>query len=164
MKKAQLKIQQMIFMLLAVVLFLIIAGLFYLSIRVQSIRERAYDLEAQEAVSAAMRLADSPEFTCGKAGCVDADKLIVILERPEYSGFWPVDAIKIVKVFPSYEKEIICDKNNYPDCNVFNVWGTGEDVVYVSSFVSLCRKEEKNSFPYDKCELGKILIGVKEVV
>ena len=79
MKKAQLKIQQMIFMLLAVVLFLIIAGLFYLSIRVQSIRERAYDLEAQEAVSAAMRLADSPEFTCGKAGCVDADKLIVIL-------------------------------------------------------------------------------------
>ena len=160
MKKAQMKIQQMSFMLLAVVLFFVIVGLFYLSIRVQGVKESAEDLQKQAAVSIAGELANSPEFTCGKPFlCVDADKLIVMLNRPEYAGFWPVDGIKVVRVFP-LKNMTECNKNNYPECDVFSVVDTGKsNIVYFSTFVSVCRKDEKNGFAYDKCELGRLMIG-----
>lgn len=158
-KKAQLKIQEMSFMLLAVVLFFILAGLFYLSIQYRDIHKKAVYFEKEKSKSSVRKLAETAEFTCGKPLCVDADKLMAMRNRAAYNEFWPVKSIEVRKVFPSSE-EIICNKNNYPNCSIFEVYDSKiENIEKVSSFVALCRKEIENNYVYDKCELGKMVIG-----
>ena len=79
--------------------------------------------------------------------------------RAAYAGFWPVTRLSVRKI--AQEEEIECKKDNYPDCNFFNIYEEEGDVETVSTFVSLCRKEkdEKTGYWYEKCELGRIIAG-----
>lgn len=158
MKKAQFRIQEMSFILLAIVLFFIIAGLFFLAVYYRNLKNAATSSVEEEAILIAQILANYPEFSCGSL-CVDADKLIVMQERKEYIDFWPVETIEVRKIYPS-EDWIECTEENYPNCNIFKIHDSkNQNIRKVSSFVSLCRKERENEITYDKCELAKILIG-----
>ena len=77
-KKAQMKIQQMAFMLLAVTVFFIMAGLFIITIMFSGLRENAELLEERNALLLASKVADSSEFSCRsdfeiKGNCIDMD-------------------------------------------------------------------------------------------
>ena len=156
MKKAQFKIQEMSFLLLAIVLFFIISGLFILAVYYRNLKNKASNLNEKEAVLIAQILANYPEFSCGSL-CIDADKLIVMQNKRAYENFWPVETIEVRKVYPPGNKK--CNLENYPDCNIFKIYDSGKQVRKVASFVSLCRKDRINEITYDKCELAKILIG-----
>ena len=158
----QMKIQQMAFMLIAVTLFLVMAGMFILVIRFSSLKDTAALLEERNALLLVSKIADSPEFSCGnvfgkpRSNCIDTDKVMALTGRlQDYSGFWGVDGIKISKVYPA-ETGAECTLGNYPECGKITLVvpenGTG-----VSNFVSLCRKEQ-NELPYDKCEIGRIIV------
>jgi len=162
-KKAQLKIQEMSFMLVAVVILFVLAGLFFVNIKYRELHKAAVEAEKEKAISTVIKIADTPEFMCSssKSGCIDTDKLIVMQERQAYKGFWPVTSLSVRKIYPSNdsELEIKCTKNNYPNCNIFKIYG--EEKETISTFVSLCRNEKdtETGLMYEKCELGKVLAG-----
>ena len=165
MKKGQIKIQQMAFMLIAVTLLFAFVGLFVISMRTSGIRERANLLAEENAVLLVGKLANSPEFSCGelfegRSNCIDADKAMVLKDARVYDGFWEVNEIKIKKIYPSLNGEVECTESNYPDCNVIEIYSDdSENRNYRSNFVSLCRKELVEEEIKDKCEIAKLMVS-----
>ena len=154
-KKAQLKIQEMSFMLLAVIVFFILALLFFMMIKYRGLYAAAGALEKEKTISTLSKLADTPEFTCGRPFCIDSDKLMVMNNREAYDGFFPLGSLSVRRL--NGTEEIECNEDNYPDCNFFRVYDKKEgNIEIVSTFVSLCRKEQEGGYWYDKCELGEI--------
>lgn len=163
--KGQLKIQQMIFMIVAVVLLFVLVGLFFLSISLNKIQKEAINLAEKNSLMLVSRLANSPEFACGnafgsnKADCIDFDKVMILKENlAQYSDFWGVAKIEIKKVYPYGNNS--CNKGNYPDCGYLKILDKNvKTLPYSSSFVSLCRKELSPLGTYDKCELARLMVS-----
>ena len=182
-KRAQMKIQQMAFMLIAVTLFFALVGLFILVVLFSGLKQSATLLEEQGALLLVSRLANSPEFSCGNSfgtsrlNCIDLDKTMALKDEIKpYSdvGFWGVSGIEIVKIYPS-EGDLLCTSENYPNCRKIEIvkanTGTG-----VSNFVALCRKERKSIETYDEsgnllttysnivdaCEVAKVIVTYKD--
>lgn len=161
MVKGQLKINQMSFMLLAVMIFFALAGLFLISFYFSSFKENVSELNKEEAISLAERLTGNTEFSCGKDYCLSTDKLMALKGMSYYSDFWGVKGIEVWKI-GNRSRE--CTLENYPDCEVYTIITSNEsNLIYQSVFVSLCRKESENENVYDKCELGKLLVAYEEV-
>lgn len=157
MKKAQFKIQQTSFMLIAVVLFLILIFLFWISIKYRNLHSEASSLEEDKAVLMAEFISGMTEFSCtDKQYCIDTDKLIVLKDITSYKDFWPANYIKIRKIYPE-SKDIECTLTNYPDCNTYTIKSGGNSSV--GSFVALCRHEKIDDYARLVCELGRISIG-----
>ncbi len=163
-KKAQLKIQQMAFMLIAVTLFFVLVGLFVLSIKLTGLRESATALEEKNSMLLVTKLANSPEFSCGfafdetKLACIDADKVMMLKESiSKYENFWQVENIEIRKIYPA--GNIVCTTGNYPDCNIIRLRPEKVSGFDLSNFVSLCRKDAEDGEIYNKCELAKIMVS-----
>lgn len=161
-KKAQLKIQQMAFMLMAITLFFVLVGMFVLVISTSNLRESALALEEENAMLLVSKLANSPEFSCGKAfgtsrtNCIDADKVMMLKENAtKYQNFWGVSNIEIRKLgFGT----TICNLGNYPNCDIIRIYSENISSEY-SNFVSLCWKELFEGEVYDKCEIAKLMAG-----
>ena len=161
--KAQMKIQQTAFMLIAVTIFLVLAAMFVLIIKFSGLKESASLLEEEEAMLLVTKLANSPEFSCGKSfgtgktNCVDFDKVFALKDSIEnYKNFWGVSGIELRKVYP--EDETICTGENYPNCGyleILEATGTAQ-----SNFVTICRKEssEESGINYNECEVGRLLV------
>jgi len=176
-RKGQLKIQQMAFMLMAVTLFFVLVGIFILTFYLSSLKGSATELEEENAMLLVTKIANSPEFSCGEAfggekiDCIDADKVMMLKQNIEsyekVSGnreetFWGVGTnIEIRKIYPKEDSEIICSRNNYPDCNVIKIGSEAISAEY-SNFVLLCRKDSYESEVYDKCELAKVMVSYKD--
>jgi len=163
-----MKIQQMAFMLVAVTLLFVLVGIFFLVFSLSGLKEDATALEEKNAKLLVSKLANSPEFSCGrvygnKVNCVDADKIMILKDKSgRYSGFWGVADIQIRKI--QEESEIVCTNSNYPNCNLINLNLNQDADFSVSNFVSLCRKDVSEGEVYDKCELAKLIVsyGSKE--
>ncbi len=152
----------MAFMLMAITLFFVLAGMFALVISTSNLRETALALEEKNAMLLVSKLANSPEFSCGesfgsgKINCIDADKVMMLKENiAKYSKFWGVSNIEIRK--PG-ENQIICNLGNYPNCEIIKLRATNITSEY-SNFVSLCWKDNFEGKIYDKCEVAKLMVG-----
>jgi len=170
MKKAQLKIQQMAFMLIAVTLFFVLVGMLVLVFSFSGLKQTATMLKEENAMLLTTKLANSPEFSCGeslgnlKTNCIDADKFMMLAERKnKYLGFWGkgISNIEVRKIYPK-EEEKICSQINYPNCNVIKLYSKDIGGYSILNFVSLCRKESFEGEVYNKCELAKLLISYEE--
>lgn len=170
-KRAQLKIQQMAFMLIAVTLFFVMVGMFILVFKYSGMKDEANRLREENALLLVSKVANSPEFSCGassgtqKTYCIDADKVMALKKNINlYKDFWGKDTnIVIRRIYPSSTKDVACELSNYPACNLINVLGqniSGEH----SNFISLCRKENLNGEVVEKCELAKIMVSYKSIV
>ncbi|MBU1252643.1 MAG: hypothetical protein KJ905_03625 [Nanoarchaeota archaeon] len=166
-KIGQMKIQQMAFMLIAVTLFFVFVGMFFLTFVFSDIKKSANLIEEKNALFLVSKLANSPEFSCGnsfdgfKANCIDSDKVMVLKgHETTYLGFWGVEKISVRKIYPS-GNSVECSLGNYPNCNEIIILGTfGEDVsgVGVSNFVALCRKDNIEGIIDNKCEMAKVIV------
>ena len=168
--KGQMKIQQTAFMLLAITIFFVLVGLFVLMFRMGSMKDTAKSLEENNAVLLVSRLANSPEFSCGRAfgtektDCIDADKVMALKENINaYEGFWGVSNIEIQKIYPISEEDIECNSLTYPNCNIIQIKEGVLTGYGVSNFVSLCRKELIGDSVYNKCELAELLVSYEPV-
>ena len=168
-KKAQLKIQQMAFMLMAITLFFVLVGIFVIVVRFSGLKEAATALEEKNAMLLVTKLANSPEFACGEAfgsiriNCVDADKAMMLKANiGKYSNFWGVSNIEIRKIYPKTDTEIICNLGNYPNCNIIRLRSKEIAGYDLSNFVSLCRKDSFGGEVYDKCELAKLMVSYEK--
>lgn len=164
-RKAQMKIQQMSFLLVAVFLFFALLGMILLSAYSKQIKKDALDLQEQNAQLLVSKIANSPEFSCGLAygsdkqtNCIDADKIMILKENIiKYKDFWGLSNIEIIKLYPtSINRE--CTLQNYPNCRSINLMGNSTSSGDASNFVSLCRKERYNGEIINKCELAKLIV------
>lgn len=164
-KRGQMKIQQMIFMILTVFILFVLVGLFFLSISLSNLKKTATNLQETNAMLLVSNLANSPELSCGNAfgssltSCVDFDKAMALQSNPDYSDFWGVAKIEIRKIYPE-EGDIACDTSNYPNCSI--IWVLDNNISStpaVSNFVSLCRIETDQKIVYTKCELALLLVS-----
>ena len=164
--KAQMKIQQMAFMLIAIMVFFALVGLLIVSVKFSGLKQKATDLQGKNAQLLVSKLANSPEFSCGDAfgngiSCVDSDKVMALKNNiDKYHDFWDVSAIEIRKIYPEQSKDILCE-SNYPECNRIQIL-SGQGIAY-SNFVILCRKSVDSYQEEDICELAKLMVSYKNV-
>lgn len=168
--KAQMKIQQMSFMLIAVTLFFALVGVGVVVVKFSDLKDTATSLEEENAILLVSKLANSPEFSCGesfgtlKTNCIDFDKVMMLKENiGEYEELWDVSNIEIRKIYPEQNKEISCTSRNYPDCNYIKLIDKKSTGFDYSNFVALCRKEQVDNRIETKCELGKIFVRYEVV-
>jgi len=164
-KKGQIKIQQMLFMLVAVTLFFALVGIFVLAFVFSGLKNSALELKEKNALMLVTRLANSPEFSCGssfgsdKINCIDADKTMMFIQNSaKYKDFWGASNIVIRKIYPPYEEEVLCSLSNYPNCNTIKVYSEKNSGAEASNFVILCRKELLDGEVYDKCEIARMSV------
>ncbi|MGA2130281.1 MAG: hypothetical protein ABSG05_01540 [Candidatus Pacearchaeota archaeon] len=166
-KRAQMKIQQMAFMLIAVTLFFVIAGLFILVINFSGVKQSAKLIDEENALTLVSKIADSPEFSCGNAfdqpltSCIDTDKVMALENHiQDYRNFWGISGLQIAWVYPNNSTlaNTSCTTGNYPACGKITLIPTSNGTG-VPNFVNLCRREiDNNSIPYNQCDLGKVIV------
>jgi len=170
-KSGQMKIQQMAFMLIAVMIFFALVGLLILSVGFSGLKEKATALQEKNAILLVSKLANSPEFSCPeKTNCIDLDKIMVLknninnYKTNKDKNFWGVSNIEIIKIYPE-NKNIICSNANYPNCDSLKLISDKQTGITAENFVSLCRKEydSENYLFYDKCELGKVVVWYEKM-
>jgi hypothetical protein len=167
--KGQIKIQQTIFMIIAVTLLFVLVGLFFLSITMNKLQKEATSLSEKNSMMLVSKLANSPEFSCGdsfgsnKPNCVDFDKVMALKNNiNEYSDLWGIAKIEIKKVYP-FLNNASCTNENYPNCTSLKILNKNvKSLAYDSVFIALCRKEPSQSGPYDKCELARLMISAED--
>ncbi len=163
--RGQIKIQEMAFVLVAIMVLFAIVALFFISFRTSGLRDDASLQREDEAKALVRKITDSPEFawTVDQCyGCIDLDKVMALKEKKEYNGFWNIDRLYVKVFYPNKEGE--CNRINYPDCGEINIINNSKNVgIPVGAFVSLCRQEFYGEQRYSKCELGKIYASAKEI-
>ncbi len=163
-KRGQFKIQQMVFIIVAIIILFGIVSVFFVSIRFGSLRGDVEDLRKEAVLTQVRKIAGTPEFSwiasddC--SSCIDLDKIFLLKERNSYKGFWSdISLLRISRVYPIYDG-VECTTQSYPRCNQITLVNSGEFEAY-ESFVSLCRFDD--SLGQNKCELGKIIMGFDTV-
>lgn len=157
----QMKIQQMAFMIVGVLFFFILVGLFFLGWQYKDLRESFENLQEEQAIASLEVIANMPEFNCesGESLCLDEDKLRVLSDSSVYDDFWPVESIRVYKVFPSFDSVVEC-----PDleCNYYEIYDSGQrNVREYSSYVSICQTNSEQGYVYEDCEIGKLVVGAR---
>ena len=159
-KRAQIKVQEMSFMLLFLFIFFILVLLFYLAVSLSGLKETFYENSRAGYILLASRLADSPELSCGgsESLCVDADKLVVFIGHENYKNFWSLDGLVVKRIYHGLNVSKECNIGNYPNCNTYVIKRPGNNSIADASYVNLCRKDTANGYSYTKCEIGKIFV------
>ncbi|NPE27046.1 hypothetical protein HNV12_03525 [Methanococcoides sp. SA1] len=164
MKRGQMKIMQMSFMIIGVFFFFVLVGLFFLNISLKDVRGGAEQLQRDETISSLEVIAGMNEFSydSGERFSVDEDKLAIMASGfgNNYFDFWPVASVEFYKVYPASGELLKCPAEN---CNYYEVYDSGQtNVEKFSSYVSICKRIKEFGSVYDKCEIGKIVVGVKK--
>lgn len=127
--KAQMKIQQMAFMLVALMIFFGMVAIVYFTITFSNLRDKADDLREQEAKEIARQMSATPELTFSKKGsscsaCIDLDKAYVLAKTQSYpTKYWNLDYLAIERIYPAPTKEncVSPTSDNYPDCRFLTI-------------------------------------------
>lgn len=164
-QKGQLKIQQMAFVLVALMIFFAMAALFYFSIRSSNLRQDVEALREGEIMESVRKMSGSAEFAWTSAGdcssCIDFDKVLMLKNRTSYKGFWKnIALLKIERVYPVFGEGTECTRENYPMCDGVTLIDEDKDFRSHRAFVALCRHESEG---YNRCDLGKIVMAFETI-
>ncbi|MEK6855139.1 MAG: hypothetical protein AABX73_02870 [Nanoarchaeota archaeon] len=157
-KKAQLKIQQMAFVLVALMIFFSLVALVFLSIWLSDLKGNTQELKDKEALEIIRKISGTPEFTFTSSSdcssCIDLDKVIMAKSMDSYQNLFNLDYLLIERVYPPATGGE-CTRSNYPNCNQITIIKKTEDYgLAPGAFVTLASwSSEKNSFKY---EIGRI--------
>lgn len=158
--KAQLKIQEMAFVLVAIFIFFGLAMLFFFSVSLGNLKKDVSNLEDEQSKQLALQIANTPEFSWiddSCVGCVDQLKTLLLKKDLDiYAQYWDMKYLMIETIYP--EKTGECTMQNYPDCRTITlVNNTNYIGTPATAYVSICRHEKINSGgSYPVCEIGLI--------
>ncbi len=145
--KGQLKIQEMAFVLLALVVLGGIVFLFTIRLQSNKLSEEVGSLGQQRALSLRDKIAALPEIKCARGACIDEDKVRIIQNYDLEDLFPGVSGARIVQIYPT-DKEIVLYKTGRP-----------ANASY-STFVNLCQQKQiGTTFEYD-CGLAMLLLSI----
>jgi hypothetical protein len=164
-KRGQIKIQQMAFMLVALVIFFAMVGLIYVGLSLNSLKKSAQGLQDVEAIEIAKKIASSPELAFTSlsmsdcSSCVDLEKALMLKEIINYKSFWNLNYLMIEKVYPN-QTDVECTRYNFPDCSKITIIAN-DTVASETAFVSLVRWDpDLQRYRY---ELGKVHTSAKKI-
>ena len=145
-KKAQMKIQEMAFVLLALVLLAIIAFVFFIRFQSTRIERAGEEAKQQAAVSLLDKIASLQELSCSEGEiCVDEDKAMIIKKYDTSSLFQGIKKARIVRIYPSGEDIILYE--------------AGEGQESYSTFINLCKQDKTGiSFEYE-CGIAMLVLS-----
>jgi hypothetical protein len=168
--KAQIKIQEMAFVLVALMIFGAIGGIFFINYRINQTKSVVEDQRQTRAIEMALKLCDMPELSWSSdnkecSNCIDLDKALVLKEKTvsgAYKYFWnkDIDWIKIELLYPKKSGE--CTSSNYPNCAEITILNRTKEHSYEGAFVALCRYNQEKGDNFE-CELGRILVSAKSL-
>jgi len=163
-KEGQMKIMQMAFMIVGVFFFFVLVGLFFLGIVFKDVRGGAEELAREQAISSIEVIASMSELSYDSRDSmvVDEDKLRALKRGlgDEYERFWPIASLEVYKVYPAFDSVVKCPGAG---CNYYEIYDSGQrNVEKFSSYVSICKRVKEFGSVYDKCEIGKMVVGVKK--
>src|SRR3989339_44031 len=155
--RGQMKIQEMAFVLVAMMIFFGLVALIFASINMNKLNSQTAVLRENDARELIRKIAGNSELgftamTC--SNCIDVDKALVLKEQRAYSGFFNLDYLMIERVFPSGKGE--CSIVNFPNCGTITIISSSGFLSAPYGYVSLCRYEGTRDKGYYKCELGRI--------
>jgi hypothetical protein len=153
-----MKIQEMAFVLMAIMIFFAMVAMIYISISMNNLKKDAGQLRAEEAMGVVRKLSAAPEFMLTSlskkcSSCIDMDKVMALKGRADYQGFWNLDRLVIKKVYPAATGE--CTPLNYPDCETITLINKTSSYIAQNAYVSLCHWDSSGG-GYLKCEIGQI--------
>ena len=162
-KKAQLKIQQMAFVLVALMIFFGLIAIIYFSIWSSGIKKSATQRQEEEALQIALALAGAPEFAFTSSSdcssCVDFEK-IASLNQDVYKNLWNLDYLEVEIIYPIYTNDECTSNKLPPDCNKRAIIPKQKNLGSTSSvFVSLVRRVPSPTGGNFKYEIGKITVS-----
>ena len=162
-KRGQLQIQQLAFLIVAIFLFFIIVGLFFLNVSMGSIKGSAQDLKTEKAISFLSTIPSMTEFNANCANCVDKDKLkAFIYFSKEYKQFFPLDSLRALKIYPKPENFSISDELLCPSSECIILFNsTKPEIVEYSIFVPVCETSKRTGIVITDCEIWKLIGGVE---
>lgn len=149
-KKAQLKIQEMAFVLVAVVFLFSLVFLFYARFQNTQMIEQAQVLREFRSATLLKVVAGLPELQCSLQGqgisvCIDKDKLAEFSEmQADYSELWSnsnIAKIEIEEVYPGSEKFLVYSR-------------PANNTITYSTYIPLCAGGYQA-----KCAIAKIKIA-----
>jgi len=171
--KAQMKIQQMAFLLVAITVFFAMIALIYFSLSLSGLRGSATQLQDEEARALVRKLSGSAEFAFTSSSdcssCIDLDRALALKEKKDdFETLWNLDHLFIERLSPTYP-EGECTTSilgNYPnDCNKITILNKTSNYATKTAFVTLVRWEPSlngGAGGY-KYEFGRIHASPKEI-
>ena len=152
-KIAQMKIQEMAFVLIALFLLFSMTFIFYLKIKSSDIEKTSYELRQNKALSILDKIAAMPELGCSSdidkgSLCLDEDKLLAMQGfQEEYKVlFKGLKELKVKKIYPSSEEYVLYSSGN-------------NDYESYSAFISLCKRKYDNTAWY-QCSIGLVSVSI----
>jgi len=153
----------MVFMIVALLFFFVLAGLFFIGYQYKQVQLNYGELQKEQTITFLSVMQGMPEFsysskdTKTKGVCLDWDKIQVIASKSdEFAPLFPVASIKVLKAFSNQVKP--CPDT---DCNYYEIYDSGQkNVQEYESYSCFCRKQSENEISYDKCDLGRVIVGV----
>ncbi len=156
-KKAQIKIQEMAFVLVAVVFLFALLFLFFARFQQTQITEMSTEIRELRTVTMLRVVASLPELRCSSSfgsatevACIDKDKLRAFDEdsvlRNNYKEIWnsaSISKVMIQEVYGGDESFVVYEKP------------TGLSTVTYSTYIPLC---EETTFSKSECNIAKIKI------
>ena len=153
-KKAQLKIQETAFMLLALVFLFALIFIFYTNYQATSLFAEKANLQKERAISLLTKLAEMPEFACSEGNCVDEDKIAVLKNITAYEKLWQgMSSVKVMRIYPANQTRTYV---------IYKKSGAREDITY-SAYIPLCATKYLEGYVIKDCDLAKLLVSIEEV-
>ena len=138
--KAQIKIQEMAFVLLALALLATLAALFFVRFQSANIANAGEEIRQQNAISLLDKIASMSELNCPRGEiCVDEDKAIIVSQNQN----------KVKNIFQGIKKAVI--RRVYPEGDSITIYQNGQGNQSYSTFISLCRQDAEW-----KCGIGQL--------
>ncbi len=146
-KKGQLKIQEMAFVLLALVLLAALVFMFSIRLQSQKIKGVVEEVNQQRALSLRDKLSALPELKCARTSCIDEDRARILNKYDVGDLFQGLSGARIVQIYPENKEIILYSTNRQVNASY-------------STFVNLCeQKLTGTAFEYD-CGLALLLVSV----
>lgn len=156
--RGQIKIQEMAFVIVALVVFFAIVAVLVVTIAFSGMKGSAQAIKDESARQLVSTLASSPEFMFSKdcSNCVDKDKLFLIKKRSQiYDSFWGVQYLAVQTIYPEYKGE--CTGTNYPECGSITLINNSKYYgVPSEAYIDLCRETAEGP----QCDVAKLFASI----
>jgi len=153
--KAQMKIQEMAFVLLALALLAVIATIFFVKFQSEKLAEAGELAKQQTAISLLDKIASMPELSCSEGEiCIDKDKALIIKNEQDKLAnlFQGIKEARIKPIYPAI-------KPIYPAGGDIIFYQSGKANESYQTFVNLCEQKKIGlSFEWD-CGMAVLIIG-----
>jgi hypothetical protein len=152
-KRAQIKIQETAFMLLALAILFVLLFIIFSNLESKKLYKEKNELRAKNAISMLQLFATLPEFAALEGNGIDLDKVMAMKNVTGYDPLWrEISKIQVLRIYPNNSLIPVYDKTK-----------AGASYTTYAAYIPLCYTKFYEGSDWQQCDLGKILVSVEEL-